>query len=47
MPRASLASLLLNAVLLALVALGYGLWFGVRLVTAPVVWLWRKFKHPH
>jgi hypothetical protein len=47
MQRASISSLLLNAVLLALVALGYGLWFGVRLVAVPLEWLWHKLKRPH
>lgn len=35
----------INAVLLALVAVGYGLWFGVRLAMLPFGWLiarWRR-----
>jgi len=28
-----------NALLLALVAMAYGLWFGIRLVWLPFVWL--------
>jgi hypothetical protein len=31
-----------NGVLLALVACGYGLWFGVRVVSAPLCWLYRR-----
>jgi hypothetical protein len=33
---------LMNALLLALVAIAYGLWFGLRLLCLPLVWLYRR-----
>ncbi|WP_256444965.1 MULTISPECIES: hypothetical protein [unclassified Paludibacterium] len=35
-------SRLLNGVLLALVAVAYGLWFGLRLLGWPFAWLWQQ-----
>jgi hypothetical protein len=35
---------IVNAVLLVLVAAAYGLWFGVRVVWAPLAWLIRRMK---
>jgi hypothetical protein len=33
-----------NALLLAMVALGYGLWFGVRLAMLPFYWLANRLR---